>query len=103
MARKLTQKQMDTALAAVAAYLGPRMGYDGPTPTGQRASHNGEGPQLIEDWDWPGNPTPSILLEGGPYDWALDVTTDPTFARKMQTAGVFAEPYAGWALCLYPN
>lgn len=104
MARRLTQRQLDAALEEVAQWLGPRMGCeDGPAPTGKEAADRGEGPWLKEDWDWPGEPTPTILLEGGPDDWAVRVAGEPAFCEAMREIGVFAEPWASYALCLYPD
>ncbi|WP_156250881.1 hypothetical protein [Pseudactinotalea terrae] len=96
----LTTDQQQRALDLVAAWLGPKMGHDGPAPTGQEAANRAEGPWLHPTWDWPGKPTPTILLEGGPYDWALEVSWD--LRSQFAGIGVFAEPYAGYALCLYP-
>lgn len=98
--RELTQEQAEAALAQVAAWLG-RRGYGGPNgepaPTGRDAAYRAEGPMLVMDWDWPSRPTPTVILEGGPYDWAIEA------AWSIDVPGVFAEPYSGWALCLYPD
>jgi hypothetical protein len=101
--KKLTKKQQEQALGLVAAWLGPRMGYDGPAPTGPDASARALGPNLAPDWDWPSSgPTPTLLLEGGPFDWAVDASLDDDLVGELKKIGVFAEPYAGYALCLYP-
>lgn len=101
MTTTLNTDQQDQALTIVAAWLGPQMGYDGPAPTGQDAAWSALGPYLNPEWDWPNSgPTPTILLEGGPDDWAIraaDMLQD-----QMEAIGVFAEPYASYALCLYP-
>lgn len=126
-ARKtLTKAQGEKALRIVAEWLGPKMGcikpcgkcpackaglkWDWecerptpvPAPTGHEAAMRAEGPYLNREWDWPSSgPTPTILLEGGPYDWAVEVSMDAEVIAKMRAIDVFAEPYAGYALCLY--
>lgn len=99
--RQVTKRQQAEALALVAAWLGPQMREDGkPVPTGAEAAYRAEGPQLVPDWDWPSSgPTPTILLEGGPYDWAIEASWE--LRKEFAAAGIFAEPWAGWALCLY--
>lgn len=99
----LTHEQQDRALTIVAYWLGKRMGYEGPAPTGLNAAHRGQGPRLDPKWDWAEVVTPTILLEGGPFDWAVDVSMDPEVIHQLRTVGVYAKPYAGYALCLYPR
>lgn len=102
MTKQLSPTKQKKALAIVAEWLGPQMGYDGPAPTGPEASNSGTGPNLVPEWDWPSSgPTPTILLEGGPEDWALRVTWDEKVKAKFDALGVFAEPYASYALCLH--
>lgn len=101
---KLDPAKQEAALQIVAAWLGARMGYDGPAPTGMHAAMHALGPQLVSDWDWPSDgPTPTILLEGGPDDWAVRVSMDEGAVQALAKIGVFAEPYASYALCLYVN
>jgi hypothetical protein len=68
-------------------------------------------PVLRMDWEWPGQPTPAILWEGGPYDWTMyfpyggpteEGITLPDVSADMPK-GVHVEPYAGWATCLYTD
>lgn len=102
MTRKVTKTQAEFVLAKVAEWLGPRMGYDGPAPTGSGPAYLAEGPELNMGWDWPsGGPTPTILLEGGPYDWAVECSWE--VQQEIDKAGksVWVEPYAGYALCIY--
>ncbi len=74
----------------------------GPAPTGHEAAYAGEGPELNMAWDWPsGGATPTIILEGGPYDWATTVSLNTEMVAKFKAAGIYAEPYSSWALCLY--
>lgn len=97
----LTKRQQELALKIVAGWLGPRLGHNGPAPVGPDAAYTADGPMLVSDWDWPSEPTPTILLEGGPYDWAIEVSCDDVVCQQMRKIGVYAEPYAGYALCLY--
>ena len=99
---KVTKTQATQVLKAVATWLGTK-GYGTapgkPAPTGAEAALRGLGPQLVMDWDWPGSPTPAIILEGGPYDWAVACCA----AVQAAVPGVYVEPYSGWALCVYPE
>ena len=103
MPTTLTTAQQDAALAIVAQWLGTAMGYDAPAPTGPDAANTGQGPMLNREWDWPNSPTPTVLLEGGPDAWAINVSHDETVRAQMREHGVYAEPWSGWALCLYPE
>lgn len=121
---KVTKRQQEKALKVVAEWMGQHGWGEpkgcgacehcrednalycenvtfGPAPTGEFAARNGLGPQLISDWDWPGKPTPTIILEGGPEDWAIRVAGETETVAAFRAAGVFAEPYASYALCLY--
>ena len=104
MTKKVTKRQAEKALAIVAQWMG-KQGYGptegSPAPTGPEAAYRGEGPELKMDWDWPGKPTPTIILEGGPDEWALTVSMNTETVAKFKAAGVYAEPYSSWALCLY--
>lgn len=100
MSNNVTVKQAEAALAEVARQLGEKLGH--PVPTGEEAANRAAGPMLIMDWDWPGEPTPTIICEGlylndGGWTYALDLV------KVGDAAGCYAEPYAGWALCLYPG
>lgn len=101
MDTRLTTDQQEQALALVAAWLGPKLGHDGPAPTGEQAARIATGPMLNPEWDWPSSgPTPTILLEGGPDGWAYAAGFD--LADALREIGVSAEPYAAYALCLHP-
>lgn len=125
MNAKLSKTKQNKALQIIAKWLGPQMGTirpcgkcgtcqteygpfcENPTflpaPTGPDAAYKGEGPMLNPEWDWPASgPTPTILLEGGPYDWAVYASLDPKVVDQMTEIGVFCESYSGYALCLYP-
>lgn len=128
--KQVTEKQAKSVLAAVAAWLAtkgygtpicPHKGQElhatkwyahtdgtdcegqtyGPAPTGPEAARMGEGPMLLMEWDWPSSgPTPSIILEGGPEDWAMDCC----FAVQEKIGkSLFVEPYSSYALCIYPG
>jgi hypothetical protein len=90
-------------LALVAEWLGQRMNEDGsPCPTGKDAAYKALGPMLLMDWDWPSEPTPAVILEGGPDEWAFWIVADDWFESRAKKLGVWCEPYAGYALCIYP-
>lgn len=94
-------ERYQAALDVIARWMGPLLGCDGPAPTGREAAYRGAGPMLNVAWEWPGRPTPTILLEGGPYDWAIDASFDEQVIAEMRGLGLWCEPYAGYALCLY--
>lgn len=98
---RITPSKQQAVLNIVAAWLGPRLGHDGPAPTGRDAYVSGLGPLLNPTWDWSGRPTPTILLEGGLDDWAYGVSMDADVIAKCDRLGVFIEPYSGYALSLY--
>lgn len=102
MATKISKKKQEKALAILAGYLGPKMGYDGPAETGMDAYRNGRGPALISEWDWPSSgPTPTVLLEGGPDEWSYYASEDKGVQEQLRDLGIWSEPYASYALCLY--
>lgn len=94
--KQVTQRQAEATLAKVkkmfAAY-GPEF----------------DGLYLNMEWDWPsGGPTPSIIWEGGPYDWAMlfpgggiSEEFGANYPGVKLPAGVWVEAYSGWAICLY--
>lgn len=93
----VTQRRAEKVLAQVKEVFAPWV-------------EDGDGPTLNMEWDWPSSgPTPTILWEGGPYDWAMlfphGGRAEFGFKVKEVTLpkGIFAEPYSGWALCLYPD
>jgi hypothetical protein len=80
--------------------------------TEQFAAYISEGavpPRLIMDWDWSGEPTPSIVWPEGPLDWSIvafhghhcgDFTC--TQAEPIERVpGVWTEPVNGWSLSIY--
>ncbi len=100
---KISKAKQAKALAIVAGYLGPQMGYDGPAPTGETEARFATGPQLVPDWDWPSSgPTPTVLLEGGPEEWAYYASADKGVQQQLRDLGLWPEPYASYALCLHP-
>lgn len=124
---KVTEKQATFVLNAVAEWLGKKgLGtpicpegrpldkyaqHDdgtpcsdcslGPAPTGPDAAYRGEGPELKMYWDWAEAPT--VLLEGGPYEWAITCCGYVQSALDAKGLKVYVEPYAGYALSIYPN
>lgn len=77
----------------------------GPVPTGPDAAYRGAGPELRMDWEgmYANKPTPTILLEGGPEEWAINCSF--AVQAKIDAAGLplFVEPYTSYALSIYPN
>ena len=58
---------------------------------------------LVRDYEglWTAQePTPAIILEGGPEDWAIWASSQ--LCEKFKAIGVFAEPLVGFILQLYP-
>lgn len=100
----LTEATQDKALALVAAWLGPRMGHNGPAPTGEDAAYNATGPMLVREWSAGSvEDAPTIILEGGPFEWGIEASLDTTLVADLAKIGVFAEPYYSFTLCLFPK
>jgi len=100
----LTELQMDKALHIVAEWLGGRMRDDGkPCPTGRVAAFKSQGPMLVPGWAFlPSDPArPTIILEGGPEDWAYFAQQE--LQDRLGRLGVHSEAYACYALQLYPR
>jgi len=126
---KVTKKQAEAVLTAVAEWMGTK-GYGtpicpdgkplsgiagmqhpdgtwcegckfGPAPTGPNAAYRGEGPELRMDWDWAN--APSVILEGGPDEWAIACSFAVQQAMDAKKVPVYVEPYASWALSIYPK
>ncbi len=97
---RVTERNAEIVLALVADWMGDH-GMSKPVPTGSAAAYSGLGPMLIMDWDWPCTPTPTVILEGGPYDWAADCCADVQASIDAAGMSLFVEPYSAWALCIY--
>lgn len=129
---KVTEKQATAVLNIVAAWIGKK-GYGtpicpegkalsgpvgmqhedgtwcdnctfGPAPTGPEAAYNGTGPTLNMAWEgWSGGAAPTILLEGGPEEWAIACSYAVQKQLDAEGIKVYVEPYASYALSIYPN
>ncbi len=100
----LSYQQTQLALGHVAVWLGKLMNDDGsPCPTGLEASRHALGPILVPDWAFGVNDPvrPTIILEGGPEDWAYRAGAE--LESVFNKFGVHAEAYACYALQLYPH
>lgn len=90
--------------ATVCDHCDPLMYCDkpkfGPAPTGEEAAARGLGPVLRMDFDWIGLPGPAVILEGGPYDWAISCSFE---VQEKVGSAVFVEPITSWALGIYPG
>jgi hypothetical protein len=122
--KKVTKAQSEAVLKAVAVWLGKKglgelscpkkraltpwgdheddgspclFAVAGPAPTGKDAAYRGLGPELMLDFDG----HPAIVLEGGPYDWAINCSLAIQKAMDAKGITVFVEPYAGYALSIY--
>jgi hypothetical protein len=104
---KVSQKQAEFVLKEVAAWMGKKgMTEDGsPAPTGSEAAYSGYGPELNMAWDWPGQPTPTVILESGyaPEEWAIACAYE--IQQKINEKGypIMVEPYTSFALSIYWN
>lgn len=57
-------------------------------------------PQLVMDFDWFGHGgRPSIVWEGGPYEWAVDCSF--TLLETNPIPGIWYEAATSWALSIY--
>lgn len=95
--KKVTQKQAQTVLEAIEKRFEPWI------------AAGGDAPKLIMDFDWLDvGPSPAIIWEGGPYEWAL---LDPAgdieeeFGLRIPPmelpAEVWTEPVTSWALGIH--
>lgn len=129
---KVTKKQAEFVLKEVAAWLGKKgmgegscpegrqlgkyfthvddgsMCFDckfGPAPTGKDAAYKGVGPELNMSWDWPGKPTPTVILESGyaPDEWAVACAYEIQQKIDAKRMKIYVEPYFSFALSIYPN
>jgi hypothetical protein len=129
--QKVTQKQAEAVLTAVAEWLGKK-GYgdfackegrelnyvvnhvdDGtpcdnyktlPAPTGRDAAYRGLGPELRMDFEpwWPGSKHPAVILEGGPDEWAIVACYEVQQALDKKGVKVFVEPATSFILGVFP-
>lgn len=95
--KRVTKREAEAVLAAVkkAFRTWIEAGYEPPT--------------LRMDWDWSGEPTPTILWEGGPFEWTTlfphggrDEEFGFTIEPAKLPADVWTEPYSSYALSIYP-
>ncbi len=102
--RKPTGRQQAVALELVAAWLGTKMGYPfgESAPTGVDAYMQGRGPLLNPEWQgWSTPAWPTILLEGGPEEWAVHAVNDPMLRAALRSHGLWAEPATHYALHIH--
>lgn len=106
MSKKVTEQEATEVLNLVAEWLGTTNpdGTVTPAPTGKEAAWKALGPMLIMDYEgWHSTAPAAIILEGGPYDWAVDCCY--AIQQKCDKNGIqlFLEPMAGYALAIYKN
>lgn len=97
---RVTKAQAEAVLTAVKEQFAPWVEAD---------PYNA--PVLIMDWDWTGyGPTPSIIWEGGPFEWAHlfphggpDEEFGGTIGAVKMPKGVWTECATSWALHVYPE
>jgi len=86
----ITRKATKTQAAKVLDLVCKKYGYTVGDPYG---------PDLRMDFDWFGyGPTPTIVWEGGPYEWAVECSF--TLLDDCPQ-GVWLEPATNWALSVY--
>lgn len=75
----------------------------GPAPTGPDAAYRGIGPELKMEWDYPSEPTPTVILESGyaPEEWAIACCHEVQKALDAKKMPVMVEPYFSFALSIY--
>lgn len=103
----VTRDHAEQVLAIYAQVMARHTGA--PVPTGEEAYVQGLGPHLKMDWDWPDKPTPTILLEGGVsealpgYGIGAGIVYEVQKEIDRLQIPVWLEPYASYAVCIYPK
>jgi len=103
---KVSEKQAEFVLREVAKWLGTKMYEDGQSaPTGSKAAYQGMGPELNMSWDWPDEPTPTVILESefAPPAWAVACAYAIQKKIDAKRMKIYVEPYSSYALSIYPN
>ena len=91
---KLTTCQVERAHVIVTTWMHQHYGITDPTSDSRQFYT----PMLQSDFDFGMTPCPALVLELGD-DWAIYAAGQ--CRDDLKAIGVFAEPYSGWALCLY--
>lgn len=99
----VTKRDAEKVLKLAAAWLG-KHGWteDGsPTPTGPEAAYHGLGPVLQKRDDWGMGECWTVMLEGGPYEWAVESCWDIQQQLNERGLALFIEPGWSFSLCIY--
>ena len=105
MTTTLTTDQQTNAADIIAAWVGPRLGHDGPAPIGEKHYRNASGFMLDPEWEphfGDGTPRPTLLMEGN-GDLLVEASLTNEVTDRLRDIGVFAEPLTSYALGLYPR